>query len=88
MPIKRSVSPDGRIASVSVAFSMAVSEIPIKVSAPAVCAAQEEGALLPRERNCWRKDAPFFLYASDPAFRNASQTCATLRPSVAAIASS
>ena len=38
-------------------------------------------------RNRCRNFAPCFLYTSDPALRNASQICATLRPSEAAIAS-
>ncbi len=40
-----------------------------------------------RERKRWRYLGPFFLYPSDPAFKKASQICATLRPSRAAITS-
>lgn len=39
-------------------------------------------------RNRCRNFAPCFLYVSDPALKNASQICAALRPSRAAILSS
>jgi hypothetical protein len=46
-----------------------------------------ESPCLERERKCCRYLGPFFLNSSIPAFRNASQICATLRPSRAAMAS-
>ena len=40
-----------------------------------------------RERKGCRDCGPLFLYVAAPAFKKASQTCATLRPSRAAIVS-
>ncbi len=47
----------------------------------------ERSSFFWRERKRWRYLGPLFLYVSDPAFKKASQICATLRPSRAAIVS-